>query len=480
VKIGQLFEKAGLCWRAGSDAEVSGLAYNSKLVKPGNLFFAVKGVHADGHQFLPQVAAQGAVAAVVERSNPALPCFVTPDVLGTMSKLANAYFDRPSQRIPVIGITGTNGKTTTSYLIEAILKSAGQLCGVMGTVNYRIGADERPAPNTTPMSLDVQAFIDEAKRRGAAAVAIEVSSHALELKRVDDVRFAVGVFSNLTQDHLDFHGTMERYFQAKRKLFVRADPPKAAINIDDDFGRRLSEEIPSSVTYGLFEEAKLRAVNVKCDLKGLRFDLKFPSGKVVPVANNLLGLHNVSNCLAAAAGLFQYGLSEEKIAAGLNQKLGVPGRLERVEAGQNFVITVDYAHTHDALAQALTTLRNTGPKRLICVFGAGGDRDKTKRPRMGDVAIRLADYVIVTSDNPRSEDPKTIMREIEQGILPTGKTAYELIEDRKAAIVKALGMARKGDVVLIAGKGHETYQIIGTQKHHFSDQEVAAEAVRGA
>ncbi len=440
----------------------------------------MKGAHVDGHQFLPQAAAAGAVAAVTERTDTALPCFVTPDVLGAMSKISNAYFEKPSRRIPVIGVTGTNGKTTTTYLIEAIMKSAGQLCGVMGTVNYRIGADEQSAPNTTPMSLDVHAFLSEAKKKKAAAVAMEVSSHALALQRVDDVRFAVAVFSNLTQDHLDFHGTMENYFLAKRKLFVRADPPKAAINIDDPYGRRLSQEIPDAVTYGVHEDARLRATDVACDLQGLRFKLLFPSGKTATVANNLLGLHNVSNCLAAAGALLQFGMPEEKIATGLNQKLGVPGRLERVEAGQDFVVAVDYAHTHDALEQVLTTLRNTRPKRLICVFGAGGDRDKTKRPRMGDVAIRLSDYVVVTSDNPRSENPATIMEEIKQGILPSGKTSYELIEDRKEAIFKALGMAHKGDIVLIAGKGHETYQIIGAQKQHFSDQEVAAEALRRA
>jgi UDP-N-acetylmuramoyl-L-alanyl-D-glutamate--2,6-diaminopimelate ligase len=478
VKINTLFERAGLPWRSGQDPDITGLTYNSALAKKGSLFFAVKGAHVDGHRFLADAAAAGAVAAVTERADAALPCFTTPDVLGAMSKISDVYFNRPSQRIPVIGVTGTNGKTTTTYLIEAILKSAGQMCGVMGTVNYRIGADERAAPNTTPMSLDVQAFLEEAAKKSAVAVAMEVSSHALELKRVDDVRFAVAVFSNLTQDHLDFHGTMEQYFAAKTKLFVRPEQPKAALNVDDPYGRRLGQTLAGALTYGTSQDAGLRASDVFCDLNGLRFNLHFPSGKTTQIANNLLGLHNVSNCLAAAAALVQFGLPEEKIVSGLNQKLGVPGRLERVEAGQDFVVAVDYAHTHDALEQVLTTLRNTGPKKLICVFGAGGDRDKTKRPRMGEVAIRLSDYVVVTSDNPRSENPKTILEEIKQGILPSGKTSYELIEDRQAAIVKALGMARRGDIVLIAGKGHETYQIIGSQKIHFSDIETAAAALR--
>lgn len=474
MRLSTLLAKSGVRGIASADAEITGLAYDSRLVKPGDLFFAIKGARADGHDYLEQVAQQGAAAAVVERDMKApLPIVREASVVSAMSRISAAFFEAPSRRIQVIGVTGTNGKTTTTYLIEAILKSLGKTCGVMGTVNYRLGNDVRPAPNTTPMSLDVQSFIAEAVKGKAAAVVMEVSSHALEQNRVDDVRFSVGVFTNLTQDHLDFHGTMQKYFEAKRKLFVRPDPIKPVVNLDDEYGARLADELPGVITFGWNEKALVRASDIKSDLNGIHFDLWLPSGKSHKISNNLLGMHNVSNCLAAAAAMFAYGLSEQEIVSGLNQKLAVPGRLERVEAGQPFVVAVDYAHTHDALAQVLTTLRDTGPKKLICVFGAGGDRDKTKRPKMGDVAVRLSDQVFVTSDNPRTENPELILKEIEAGIKITGKTNYKVVTDRESAIKEAIGAATPGDIVLIAGKGHEDYQIIGTSKIHFSDLEVA-------
>ena len=474
MKLSALLLKSKIGGAVAGDPDISGLSYDSRLVKRGHLFFAIKGLHSDGHDFLDQAATQGAVAAIVERNVAGkLPVLKQPSVVAAMAKISNAFFDEPSRRVPVIGITGTNGKTTTTYIIEAVLRSIGKTCGVIGTVNYRLGADTRPAPNTTPMSLDLQSFLAEAAKKGAAAVAMEVSSHALEQNRVDDVRFHTAVFTNLTQDHLDYHGTMESYFQAKRKLFFRSDPVKAVVNLDDPYGERLAVERKDALTFGANPKAQLRAGAIKSDLNGVRFHLTFPSGKEGDVSNNLLGMHNVSNCLTAAGALFAFGLSEKDILAGLNQKLAVPGRLERVEAGQKFVVAVDYAHTHDALAQVLTTLRNTGPKKLICVFGAGGDRDKTKRPKMGDVAVRLADMVFVTSDNPRTEEPKLILNDIEAGIRNTGKTNYKIVEDRATAIGEALASAGPGDAVLIAGKGHETYQIIGTKKFDFSDLDVA-------
>jgi len=474
MKLSELLSKSGMKANLSHDPEVTGLAYDSRLVKPGCLFFAIKGAHVDGHEFMGQAAKLGAVAAVVERDVPSsLPLVRAPSISSAMSRIAKVFFGDPSRDIPVIGVTGTNGKTTTTYIIEAILRASGKICGVMGTVNVRLGPDVQPALNTTPMSIDVQSFLAEALRKRASAVAMEVSSHALEQNRVDDVRFQVGVFTNLTQDHLDYHVTMEKYFAAKRKLFFRPEPVRPAVNIDDEYGMRLAAELKDPVSFGWGEKAALRASAIRCDLSGIHFQLTFPSGASQPVSNNLLGMHNVSNCLAAAGAMLALGLPEAEILRGLNQKLAVPGRLERVEAGQKFVVAVDYAHTHDALAQVLTTLRNTGPKKLICVFGAGGDRDKTKRPKMGEVTVRLADSVYVTSDNPRSEDPTAILKDIEAGIRKTGKTNYKMIEDREAAIREAIKAAGPGDVVLIAGKGHETYQIYGDKKIHFSDLEVA-------
>ncbi|MCG3203527.1 MAG: UDP-N-acetylmuramoyl-L-alanyl-D-glutamate--2,6-diaminopimelate ligase [Elusimicrobia bacterium] len=479
MMLNDLLKKSGIVHEIAPDVEVSGLAYDSRLVKNGHLFFAIQGANSDGHNFMNEVSNQGACAAVVERQTPCrLPVIQVESVLVALSKIANQFFEQPSMKIPVIGITGTNGKTTVTYLIEEILKSMGKSCGVLGTVNYRLGKDIRPAPNTTPMSLDIQSFLSLALERKAEAVVMEVSSHALELNRVDDVRFSVGVFTNLTQDHLDFHGSMENYFQAKRKLFIRPDAPKAVINIDDEFGVRLAEEIKGALSFGQNNQARLRASEVTCDLSGNRFKLQSPSGKVFDISNNLLGMHNVSNCLAAAGALLEHGLAEEDIVSGLNRKITVPGRLERVESGQEFVVVVDYAHTHDALAQVLTTLRNTGPKRLLCVFGAGGNRDKTKRPKMGDVAVQLADEVFVTSDNPRFEDPADIVKDIEAGIEKTGKKNYHIILDREEAIRMALSKAKPGDAVLIAGKGHETYQIFGNKKVHFSDLEMARKLLR--
>jgi UDP-N-acetylmuramoyl-L-alanyl-D-glutamate--2,6-diaminopimelate ligase len=477
MQLKDLLEKSQLQYQSSMDVSfmtVTGLVYDSRLVKAGDLFFAMKGVHVDGHEYLDEVEKKGVVAAIVERdASSGLPTIKTDALLASMSKISDVFYDHPSRKLPVIGLTGTNGKTTTTYIIEAILRSVGKTCGVLGTVNYRIGSDIRPAPNTTPMSIDVQSFLNEAIQKKLSLVVMEVSSHALELHRVDDIQFAIGVFTNLTQDHLDFHKSMDNYFLAKRKLFSRKEHVKAVINIDDDYGQRLASEFSEAITFGTRDAAKLRATSIVCNLQGLQFKLIFPSKKTFSISNNLLGLHNVSNCLAAAGALVAFGLPEDAIVQGLNQTLAVPGRLERVEMGQKFVVAVDYAHTHDALSQVLSTLRNTGPRRLICIFGAGGDRDRTKRPKMGDVAVRMADEVYVTSDNPRSEDPKKILLDIEEGILKTGKKNYHLIEDREEAIRQALSTATQGDIVLIAGKGHEDYQIIGNKKIHFSDFEVA-------
>lgn len=458
---------------------IRGLSYDSRLTKKGDLFFAIPGQHADGHAYLPEAAKRGAVAALVERSLQApLPTFVVPSVVAAMSKISNRFFEEPSRRMPVIGVTGTNGKTTVTYLIEDLLRKAGKSCGVIGTVNYRFGSDIRPAPNTTPMSLDVQAFLAEVLEKKGATVIMEVSSHALELNRVDDVHFAVGLFTNLTQDHLDFHKDMESYFAAKAKLFRNKKSDRVVLNLDDSYGERLVREFPQAIGFGFHEKAEVRASNHHLGLGGVQFELRLPSKKTVPIRNNLIGLHNIYNCLAGAAAMVAFGMAESDIVAGLNQNHAVPGRLERVDAGQPFVVLVDYAHTHDALEKALVALRETGPKRILCLFGAGGDRDRTKRPRMGRVAATLADQVYLTSDNPRSEDPQQIIREIEAGIKEIGKTNYAIEVDRAQAIHRALREARAGDVVLLAGKGHETVQIFKNERIHFSDQETAREALK--
>lgn len=478
MNLGVLLKEAGIPSKEMEKISVSGLAYDSRLVKSGDVFFAIPGTKSDGHNFVEDVRKKGAVASVVEKDVSSAGIVIkVPSVLAAMSKMSKIFFDFPSSRIPVIGVTGTNGKTTTTYLIEDALATLGKTCAVMGTVNYRIGRQEWPAPNTTPMSMDVQEFLSKATKAKATAVAMEVSSHALELKRVDDVQYAVRVFTNLTQDHLDFHKTMEAYYAAKAKLFHRQEKGQAVVNIDDNYGRRLVGDVPETTSYGFSAEANLRALNPVFNLNGVRFDMKFPSGKTKIIETNLLGKHNVLNLLAAAGALLALGIGEDDVVKGLSKPHKVPGRLDRVEAGQKYVVAVDYAHTDDALMQVLKTLRETGPKRLFCVFGAGGDRDKTKRPKMGAVAVNFSDFAYVTSDNPRTESPAAIMDDIEAGIHQIGKTNYVRIEDRATAIKKAIRDCSEGDILLIAGKGHEDYQIIGTKKHHFSDFEVAREAI---
>lgn len=473
MKLDELLKKSEIDVRV-PPVEIAGLSYDSRNVRPGDLFFAVPGHRADGHSYVPEVVRKGAAAVVVERSLPVeVPLVKTDSVLKSMSAIANAFFNEPTQQIPVIGVTGTNGKTTVSYLIEDILRNSGQTSAVMGTVNYRVGKSVVPAPNTTPMSVDVHRFLAEAVSNSCRAAVMEVSSHALMLHRVDHVKFSIGVFMNLTQDHLDFHKTMEDYFLAKTRLFQRPEAVRSAVNIDDVYGKRLAGLVKNPLTFGMSAEANVRASNAVCDLSGISFDIKFPSGRHFKISNGLMGRHNISNCLAAAAALSLLGLEDAAVVQGLNGPHSVPGRLERVDVGRDFVVVVDYAHTHDALEQVLSTLRETGPRRLFCVFGAGGDRDRTKRPRMGKVAAINADHSFVTADNPRSEDPEEISKEIVAGFRAAGKNNYTVVVDRENAIRQALDLAQKGDIVLIAGKGHETYQIFKDKTVHFSDQETA-------
>jgi len=434
--------------------ELKDLAYDAGAVVPGALFFCVRGSRADGHDFAAEAVRRGAVALVVERPLELdVPQLVVDDSRRAMATAAAEFFGHPTNELEVAGVTGTNGKTTTAYLLYAILDAADRKPGLLGTVETRVGGERRPAVRTTAEAIDLQRTFRELLDAGNLSCALEATSHGSELQRLDGVRFAALVFTNLTQDHLDFHGTMERYFDAKRRLFAQDVP--AAVNIGDEYGRRLAAELPRALTFGFAEDAELGP----SALDGV--DLK------------LRGHFNVENALAALAASRLLGIDEATARAGLESVRAVPGRFEEVDEGQPFTVLVDYAHTPDALANVLRTARGVGG-RVICVFGAGGDRDRDKRPQMGRVASEHAEIAIVTSDNPRSEDPGAIIEEIIAGA--AGRLEVE--PDRRRAIELALDEAQPGDVVVIAGKGHEQGQEFADRKLPFDDREVARELLR--
>ena len=469
-----------------TDAPIGAIAYDSRRVVPGAVFVALKGLRADGGAFAEQAISRGAIAVVSESAAPEgskVPWVVVRDARLALALLADRFFDHPSRRMPVIGVTGTNGKTTTSYLLASILDAAGLRAGMLGTVAYRIGGEDREASRTTPEAPDVQQLLNEMLQHGCRSAVMEVSSHALSLKRVDGMRFAAGVFSNLTRDHLDFHEDMEAYFAAKRRLFEML-PPDApgVINMDDPRGAALVEVTGKPVTYAINASADVMPGSIDMTLQGLRFDIKTPNG-TVRIAARLVGRPNVYNILAATATAVALDIPNTAIEQGVANLPGVPGRFEVVSDERDDVTAVvDYAHTDDALRNLLETARPLSSKRIITVFGCGGDRDRTKRPLMGMVAARLSDVVVITSDNPRSEEPARIIEEIERGI-PAGSQSssrapvVESIVDRTAAIERAVTLAQPGDVVLIAGKGHEKYQQIGDRVLPFDDGEVARAAL---
>ena len=469
-----------------ANAPISAIAYDSRRVVTGAVFVALKGLRADGGAFAEQAVSRGAVAVVSESPAPAgvtIPWIVVRDARLALALLADRYFDHPSRRMPVIGVTGTNGKTTTSYLLASILDAAGLRAGMLGTVAYRIGGEDREASRTTPEAPDVQQLLNEMRQHGCKSAVMEVSSHALSLKRVDGMRFAAGVFSNLTRDHLDFHEDMEAYFAAKRRLFemLPADAP-GVINMDDPRGPALVEVAGRPVTYAINANADVMPGSVDMTLQGLRFDIRTPKG-AVRITSKLVGRPNVYNILAATATAAALDMPISAIEHGVANLPGVPGRFEVVsDRTDDVTAVVDYAHTDDALRNLLETARPLSSKRIITVFGCGGDRDRSKRPLMGMVAARLSDVVVITSDNPRSEDPARIIEEIERGI-PAGKESssrevvVESMVDRAAAIERAVTLAQPGDVVLIAGKGHEKYQQIGDRVLPFDDGEVARTAL---
>jgi UDP-N-acetylmuramoyl-L-alanyl-D-glutamate--2,6-diaminopimelate ligase len=466
------------------DVVCTGVSHDSTRAAHGTVFVALKGLKADGAEFAPQAIAAGA-AAVVASAPPAtrvdVPWIVVDDARLALAWLAAAFFGHPSREMQVIGITGTNGKTTTSYLASAIFDAAGIKCGLMGTVMYRIGDRAFDATRTTPEAPDLQTFMRDMVSAGCGACVMEVSSHALALKRVDGIQFAAAVFTNLTRDHLDFHDGMEDYFAAKRRLFelLPADAP-SVINVDDPRGASLIEMTSRPVTYGINKPADVSPGPLSFSLAGLEFDIRSRRGPV-HVRSKLVGKPNVYNILAAVATAVELDVPIDAIEDGLEHLPGVPGRFEVVSAAADDVtVIVDYAHTDDALRNLLETARPMAPQRLITVFGAGGDRDRTKRPLMGMVAARLSDVVVITSDNPRSEDPDRIIEEVKRGADPETRQSnaeVRTVVDRRDAILQAIRSATPGDVVLIAGKGHEKYQEIGGRRLLFDDIEVAREAL---
>ena len=469
---------------AALDVTCAGVEYDSRKAKPGSVFVALPGQKADGAAFASQAIASGAVAIVSERERPenvAAPWVVVANARLALAHLAAEFFGHPSRRMKVVGITGTNGKTTTSYLLQAIFEAAGTRCGLMGTVTYRIGERQIAATRTTPEAPDVQLLMRQMLDAGCKACVMEVSSHALAMHRVDGIQFAAAVFTNLTRDHLDFHQDMESYFAAKRRLFeiLPAGAP-GVINVDDPRGASLADAVRHPVTYGINRDADVMPGPLSFGLDGLTFDVRMPRG-VAHVKSKLVGKPNVYNILAAAATASALGVSIEAIEEGLRRLAGVPGRFEVVSSsGDDITVVVDYAHTDDALRNLLETARPLASQRLITVFGAGGDRDRTKRPLMGMVAARLSDVVVITSDNPRTEDPLRIIEEVKLGAEPEmrqGNAEVVAMPDRREAIVHSIDRASVGDVVLIAGKGHEKYQEIRGRVTPFDDVAVAREAL---
>jgi UDP-N-acetylmuramoyl-L-alanyl-D-glutamate--2,6-diaminopimelate ligase len=455
------------------DVEITGLAYSTADVHQGSLFFCVPGFRADGHDFAPEAVRRGAVALVCERPlGLGVAEVVVSSVRQAMGEIAARFYGDPTRELRVVGITGTNGKTTTAFLTRSILEATGTQTGLIGTVKYVVGGESEDAVRTSPEAVDLQRAFRAMLDAGDRACVMEVSSHALELGRAQGIEWACRVFTNLTQDHLDFHKTMEDYFLAKRRLFVGGDTP-SIVNVDDPYGARLAEQV-DAITYGVGGDADFRAEDVAFDAGGARFTIVAPAGRAAALIQ-LPGLFNVSNALAAVASSVQLGVPLDDAVGALADAERVPGRLEPVDEGQDFAVLVDYAHTPDSLENVLRAARELTSGRLHVVFGAGGDRDREKRPLMGAAAVQNADRVIVTSDNPRSEEPGSIIEQILEG---TGEDVEHEV-DRRRAIALAIESARPGDVVVIAGKGHEQGQEFENgRKEPFDDVTVAREALR--
>lgn len=477
MRLGDLFDQAP---REAADTPVSALAYDDRRVSAGTVFFCVRGFTRDGHDFADAAVAAGAAALVVDHPlGSGVPEILVDDVRAAMAPAAARLAGDPTARLATVGVTGTNGKTTTAFLIRQLLEAGGRRTGILGTVTQVVGGVERDAGRTTPEAIDLQRTFAEMLDGGDAACVIEVSSHALALGRADAIHWAAAVFTNLTQDHLDFHADMEDYFAAKARLFAAAPGVPKVVDVDDPYGRRLARQHPDAITVALdAPDARIRATEIASDLRGSRFTVE---GR--RLSTPLTGRFNVRNALQAYVVARELGVDAEVAAAALARAGRVPGRLEPVDAGQPFAVLVDYAHTPDSLENVLAAargvVREAGHGRVLCVFGCGGDRDRGKRPLMGAIAARDADVAIATSDNPRSEDPAAILDEVLAG-MADARATVERIEDRHAAIERAIALAAPGDVVLIAGKGHEHGQTFADRTIPFDDVAVAREALAGA
>lgn len=462
------------------EVDITGITFDSRTVKPDDLFVAIKGFESDGHLYAAQSAQSGASAILAQHAIEGvnLPTLIVDDTLAALAPLGSTFYDHPDRALEIVGVTGTNGKTTTCYLIEHIMREAGRKTGLIGTVEIRVGEESRVAHRTTPQSSEIMAILDEMRRDNVDTVAMEVSSHALALHRVDGIDFDVAAFTNLSQDHLDFHESMEEYYTTKKRLFTEYNARTRVVAIDTKMGARLAQELEetgSVMTVGRTSAASVRSSEEDFHGRGINFTLVTPEGSA-PVRLPLIGTYNIDNALVAAGCALALNVPLATVASALNTVPQVPGRLERIVSGQPFEVVVDYAHTPDALAKAITALRSVTPGKVIVVFGCGGDRDPEKRPLMGRVVGQNADIALATSDNPRTEDSVAILLQVRDGLKKTDGH-YSLEVDRRHAIERACRMAGPGDCVLIAGKGHEDYQIFAHHTIHFDDREVARESL---
>jgi UDP-N-acetylmuramoyl-L-alanyl-D-glutamate--2,6-diaminopimelate ligase len=491
VRVTKLFEMQYGRTVVTRDIQIGSIHYDSRKVRPGDMFVAIRGTAVDGHTFIDNAVTNGAVVVVLQDDAARPDSFflhasvakvVVPDSRRALARIAANYYGTPSARLRPIGVTGTNGKTTTTHLLRSIVQAAGEKAGLLGTVDYIVGDRVLPASHTTPESLETQELLAQMLQEGCTTAVMEVSSHALVQHRVDGVQFRAGVFTNLTQDHLDYHGTMEEYLAAKKMLFEMLGPDAVAVvNADDPSGARIARGTRARVVrYGMRTAADVHAEDVSVAIHGTRFSVSF-GGRTVPVTSVLTGRFNVANILAAFATGVALGLKDQDIVRGIEQVRAVRGRFEQVVSPAGWTAIIDYAHTPDALENCLRTIHDIVPAprkgRVITVFGCGGNRDAGKRPIMGRIAASMSDEVIITSDNPRKEDPETIIGQILAGV--KGPARIRTDADRRSAIHLALESAREGDVVLIAGKGHEDYQVVGETRHHFDDREEVEKFIRG-
>jgi UDP-N-acetylmuramoyl-L-alanyl-D-glutamate--2,6-diaminopimelate ligase len=482
MKLSEVVRGIDILGRYGNmEVDIKDVVYDSRKVSPGCLFICITGFKVDGHKYIEDAVKKGAVAAMIEKDVEVegITVIKVADTRKSMPMIGSNYYMHPTDTLKLIGVTGTNGKTTTTYLIKSILEQAHKKASTIGTISIKIGNEEVASSRTTPESVDLQQLFREMLNKDMEYTVMEVSSHALDLGRVDNCRFRIGIFSNLTQDHLDYHKNFDNYREAKKQLFYKTTHANI-INIDDMHGRIIADDIKdlktTLITYGIDHNADIMAKNIEIDAKGIKFTLATPK-YCIDIQNKTPGRFSVYNCLAAAAAAYAEGIDKDIIREGLYNLSKVPGRAEVVNIDKPYTVIIDYAHSPDSLENILKSVRQYAKGKIITVFGCGGDREKEKRPIMGEVAGKLSDYCVVTSDNPRSEEPESIINQIEQGISSTN-CDYICIENRRDAIKYALTIARNDDIVLLAGKGHETYQVLKDGTIHFDEREVIRELIR--